>query len=152
MKKNFEGVVTALVTPFKKGEVDFGSLKKLINQQLQNGIEGFVVSGSTGEAATLTLDEKLKVLDFVRGEVGGKVPVIVGGGTFNTRESCELAQKFEKAKADALLVVSPYYSKPPQRGLVEHYKKICQSTKLPVIAYNVPLEHPQILTLKPLQQ
>jgi 4-hydroxy-tetrahydrodipicolinate synthase len=138
MKKNFEGVITALVTPFKKGEIDFSSLKKLVNQQLQNGIEGFVVSGSTGEAATLSLDEKLKLLDFVKGEVAGLVPVIVGSGTFNTRESMELAKKFEIAKADALLVVSPYYSKPPQRGLVEHYKAICGSTKLPVIAYNVP--------------
>jgi 4-hydroxy-tetrahydrodipicolinate synthase len=138
MKTNFEGVFTALVTPFKKGEVDFSSLKKLLAHQLQNGIQGFVVSGSTGEAATLSLDEKLKVLDFVRGEVSGRVPVIMGSGTFNTRESCELAQKFEKAKADALLVVTPYYNKPPQRGLIEHFKKICQSTKLPVIAYNVP--------------
>src|ERR1700677_3357202 len=126
MKKNFEGVITALITPFKKGEIDFPSLKRLINQQLQNGIEGFVVSGSTGEAATISLEEKLKLLDFVRSEVDGKVPVIVGSGTFNTKESCELAKKFEKAKADALLVVSPYYSKPPQRGIIEHYKAICK--------------------------
>jgi 4-hydroxy-tetrahydrodipicolinate synthase len=136
--KKFAGVTTALVTPFKKGEVDFASLKKLIRHQLDNGIQGFVVSGSTGEAATLSIDEKIKVLEFVRGEVSGSVPVLMGSGTFNTFESCELAKKFEKARADGLLVVTPYYNKPPQRGLLEHYKRICAATKLPVIAYNVP--------------
>jgi 4-hydroxy-tetrahydrodipicolinate synthase len=138
MRRDFKGVMTALVTPFKKGELDLVSLKKLIRHQLDNGIQGFVVSGSTAEAATLNLEEKLKLLDFVRGEASGRVPVLMGSGTFSTSESCELSQKFEKAKADGLLVVTPYYNKPPQRGLIEHYKKICSSTKLPVVAYNVP--------------
>ena len=138
MNTKFSGVISALPTPFKNGELDIPSLRKLIGYQLDNGIEGFVVAGSTGEAATLTLEEKLKILDCTRVEVSGRVPVIMGSGTFNTKESCELAKKFEKAKADALLVVTPYYNKPPQRGLVEHFSRICGETNLPVIAYNVP--------------
>jgi 4-hydroxy-tetrahydrodipicolinate synthase len=138
MRRDFTGVMTALITPFKKGMIDFSSLKKLVRHQIDNGITGFVVSGSTAEAATLTLDEKLKLLEFVRGEASGIVPVIMGSGTFSTAESCELSKRFEKAKADGLLVVTPYYNKPPQRGLVEHFKQVCESTKLPVIAYNVP--------------
>jgi 4-hydroxy-tetrahydrodipicolinate synthase len=140
MKKDFsfKGVMTALITPFQDGYIDFSSLKKLICHQLENKIQGFVVSGTTAEAATLSLQEKIKLLEFVLGDVSGSVPVIMGSGTFNTAESCELAKTFEKYKADALLVVTPYYSKPPQRGMFLHYKEVCQSTNLPVIAYNVP--------------
>ena len=96
MRRDFTGVMTALITPFKKGEIDFPSLKKLVRHQLDNRIAGFAVSGSTAEAATLTLDEKLKCLEFVRGEASGQVPVIMGSGTFSTLESCELSKKFEK--------------------------------------------------------
>src|ERR1700733_2026317 len=109
----FSGVITALVTPFKKGEIDFPSLKNLVKVQLEAGIQGFVVSGSTAEAATLSLEEKNKIFDFVKSEVAGKVPVIVGCGTFNTVETCELSNHFEKKGADALLIVTPCYSKPP---------------------------------------
>src|SRR5690242_2359777 len=131
--KKYEGAITALITPFKKGEIDFPSLKRLLRQQLDGGIQGFVVSGSTGEAATLSLEEKLKVLDFVVSEVSGKVPVIVGSGTFNTKESCDLARTFSKTGADALLVVTPYYNKPPQRGMAEHFLKIAEASALPII-------------------
>jgi 4-hydroxy-tetrahydrodipicolinate synthase len=134
----FEGVWTALVTPFKKGEIDFSSLKKLIRQQLEGGIQGFVACGSTGEAATLSVEEKVKVLQFVMSEAAGQVPVIVGSGTFNTKESCELARVFEEAGCDGLLVVTPYYSKPPQRGMLLHFSQIADSTRLPIIVYNVP--------------
>jgi 4-hydroxy-tetrahydrodipicolinate synthase len=137
MTSDFKGISTALVTPFKKGEIDFGSLKRLLKQQLDAGINGFVVAGSTGEAATMTLEEKTKVLEFVRSEVSGKVPVIMGAGTNNTKESCELARFFAK-KCDALLVVCPYYNKPPQRGLVEHFLKVAEASELPIIMYNVP--------------
>jgi len=134
----FSGVMTALITPFLKGAVDFPSLKKLIRHQLDNGIQGFIVAGSTGEAATLSLEEKLKVLDFVVGEAAGQVPVIMGSGTFNTQETCELCKTFSRPGVAALLVVTPYYNRPPQRGLEAHFLTVARSTKLPVIIYNVP--------------
>jgi len=134
----FEGVITAIVTPFKNGEIDWKSLRKLVRQQLDGGMEGFVVSGSTGEAATLRREEKEELLKFVKSEVSGQVPVIFGSGTNNTVESCELARMGESAGADALLVVTPYYNKPPQRGLEAHFTKIAESTELPVILYNIP--------------
>lgn len=137
-EKFFKGVTTALITPFNKGEIDYASLKRLVAWQLDRGIQGFVVCGSTGEAATLSFDEKKELLKFVLSEVDRKVPVIIGSGTFNTKESCELARAFEGCGADGLLVVTPYYNKPPQRGLVEHFKTVAQSTRLPIILYNVP--------------
>ncbi|MDZ4677250.1 MAG: 4-hydroxy-tetrahydrodipicolinate synthase [Oligoflexia bacterium] len=134
----FEGVTTALITPFKNGEIDFNSLKTLLRFQIDNGIEGFVVCGTTGESTTLSLEEKTKLLNFVITEISGQVPVIVGNGTFSTQESIYLASVFEKIKPGGLLTVTPYYNKPPQRGLVKHYAAIAQSTKLPIILYNVP--------------
>src|SRR5437762_4172715 len=116
----FTGVTTAIVTPFKKGEIDFRSLKNLLKVQLDAGIQGFVVSGSTGEAATLTFDEKTTLLRFVLDTVSNQVPVVMGSGTFSTAESCYLAKEFEKLKPSGLLIVSPYYNKPPQRGLLQH--------------------------------
>jgi 4-hydroxy-tetrahydrodipicolinate synthase len=136
--KKFGGVITALATPFLKGEVDFNSIKKLLRHQLDNGIDGFVVSGSTGEAATLTLTEKIKILEFVRSEVSASVPVIVGSGTFNTQETCELVKVFEKSNPDAYLLVTPYYNKPPQRGLEKHFLQIAKQSTRPMILYNVP--------------
>jgi 4-hydroxy-tetrahydrodipicolinate synthase len=137
-KQFFEGVTTALITPFKGGEIDFSSMKSLLRYQIDGGIQGFVVCGTTGEASTMSLEEKTKLLDFVLKEVSGQVPVIVGSGTFNTQECIALAQAFEKLKPDGLLVVTPYYNKPPQRGLVKHYTAIAQATDLPIIVYNVP--------------
>ncbi len=134
----FNGVMSAIVTPFSNGEIDFKSLKKHIRHQIDNGVSGLVVAGSTGEAATLSLEEKVKVLKFVVSEVSEQVEVVMGSGTFNTKESCELAAIFEKEKPSGLLVVVPYYSKPPQRGQILHFEKIAQSTKLPIILYNVP--------------
>src|SRR5438270_7339967 len=136
MKKNFEGVSTALVTPFKGGEIDFKSLKRLLTHQLDHGIQGFVVAGSTGEAATLSLEEKDKLLEYVIGEVSGQVPVIMGSGTFNTKETAQLCAHFEKFKPDGLLVVTPYYNKPPQRGLERHFLAVSAATNLPIIMYN----------------
>lgn len=137
-KKFFSGVSTALITPFNKGSIDFKSLKKLIKLQLDAGIQGFVVIGSTAEAATLSFDEKNKIIDTVTYEVGGCVPVIVGTGTNNTEESCFLTKKFSKKNIDGFLLVTPYYNKPPQRGLIEHFKKISLQTTKPIILYNVP--------------
>ncbi len=140
MKKEifFKGVSTALVTPFYRGKIDFKSLRNLIKHQIDAGIQGLVVSGSTGEAATLTVKEKSKLLNFVLSEVSGEVPVIMGSGTNNTLESVALTKLFSKTKVSGFLIVTPYYNKPPQRGLIEHFKIIAQSTKKPVIVYNVP--------------
>jgi 4-hydroxy-tetrahydrodipicolinate synthase len=118
--------------------VDYASLKKLVRFQLEGGIHGFVVAGSTAEAATLNLDEKKKLLDFVIGEVAGQVPVVMGSGTFNTQETCDLVRIFEKQKPSGFLIVTPYYNRPPQRGLVAHYKRVAQATLMPILIYNVP--------------
>lgn len=134
----FSGTMTALITPFNKGEIDFPSLKQLIKHQMENGIEGFIVSGSTAEAATLDLEEKKKILDFIVAEVGRQVPVIMGSGTFNTQETADLTRVFEKLKPDGFLIVTPYYNRPPQRGLVAHFKEAAAATELPIIIYNVP--------------
>lgn len=138
MSHFFSGVTTALITPFKNGEIDFASLKKLITFQLDNKIKGFVVSGSTAEAATLHIDEKKQILDFVLSEVAGHVPVIVGSGTNNTEESSLLTEFFNTTSVSGFLVVTPYYNKPPQRGLIEHFTQIAGRTTKPVIVYNVP--------------
>lgn len=134
----FEGVITALITPFKNGDVDYPSLKKLIKQQLDQGIDGFVVHGTTAESPTTTEAEKEKIFQFVKSEVSGKIPLIVGSGSNSTQESVEKSKKAEKWGADALLVVVPYYNKPPQRGLFEHFNKIANSVEIPTVLYNVP--------------
>ena len=136
--KKLEGVFTALVTPFKNGEVDEKSLKKLVRHQLENGVHGFVVSGTTGESPTLTKEEKKRCFDIVKSESGGKTPIVVGTGSNSTRETVMATQDAEKWGADAVLIVVPYYNKPPQRGLVAHFTEAANSTKLPVLLYNVP--------------
>ncbi len=136
--KDLSGVFTALITPFQNGAVDFHSLKKIIRYQLDNGINGFVVSGTTAESPCLSPQEREKIFQCVLTEVGGKVPVIVGTGSNNTEEAVLLTQEAEKWGADAALVVVPYYNKPPQRGLIAHFKKIAGQTQLPILLYNVP--------------
>jgi len=136
--KKFRGVWTALVTPFFKGEIDFDSLKKLIRFQIENGVEGFVVSGTTGESPTLTRDEKRQVLQFVQSEVGDQIPVMFGSGTNSTATTIELSKNAVEWGAQSLLVVVPYYNKPPQRGLVSHFAAIAASVKVPIMLYNVP--------------
>ncbi len=134
----FEGIITALVTPFKNGEVDYPSLKNLIRQQLDQGVDGFVVHGTTAESPTTTDLEKEKIFQFVKSEVAGAVPLIAGAGTNSTEDSILKSKKAESWGADGLLLVVPYYNKPPQRGLFEHFNKIANSVELPSILYNVP--------------
>lgn len=136
--KSFDGVFTALITPFRGGEVDYDSLKRLVRFQLDNKINGFVISGTTAESPALTEREKEKIFSFIKSEVSGQVPLIVGTGTNSTNSTIELSRAAESWGADALLTVTPYYNKPPQRGLVEHFKAVAQAVSIPVILYNVP--------------
>jgi 4-hydroxy-tetrahydrodipicolinate synthase len=134
----FEGVITALITPFKNGDVDYQSLKKLLKQQLDQGIDGFVVHGTTAESPTTTDAEKEKIFQFVKSEVSNQVPLIVGSGNNSTQESVLKSQKAEKWGAEGILVVVPYYNKPPQRGMLEHFNKVANSVEIPTVLYNVP--------------
>ncbi len=134
----FKGVFTALLTPFKNQEVDYPSLEKLINHQLEQGIQGFVVCGTTGESATLTPEEQLEVLDFVCKKVNKQVPILFGSGSNNTKKTVEWSKKACEYPIDGLLVVVPYYNKPPQPGLLAHFKKVADEVPKPVVLYNVP--------------
>jgi 4-hydroxy-tetrahydrodipicolinate synthase len=136
--KNFKAVMTALVTPFKEGEVDYGSLESLVRHQLANGVEGFVVNGTTAESPTLTDDEVEKIFKVIRSLVGPQIPLIVGTGSNSTERTVEASKKAQAWGADAVLVVVPYYNKPPQRGLVKHFTAVAKSISIPLILYNVP--------------
>lgn len=136
--KDLTGVYTAIVTPFLNGEIDFESLKKVIRFQLDGSINGLVICGTTGESPTLSDIEKEKVFRFVKAEVAGQVPLMMGTGTNSTSESIRATQAAESWGADAALVVVPYYNRPPQRGLFSHYQKIAQCSNLPIMLYNVP--------------
>ncbi len=141
MKKGeamFHGAIVATVTPFKKGRVDFPSLRKLINRQIQSGTDGIVPCGTTGESATLSYDEHKKVIEETVKAVNKRVPVIAGTGSNNTDEAIMLTKHAKKVGADGALVITPYYNKPTQEGLFQHYKKVADSARIPIIMYNVP--------------
>ncbi len=137
-KFNFNGVISALPTPFLSNEVDYTSLEKLVQFQLDNKIDGFVVNGTTAESPTLHWNEVEKIFKLVKKMSNEKVPVILGTGSNSTEHTIETTRKAEALGADAALVVVPYYNKPPQRGLEQHFKKVSESTKIPIILYNVP--------------
>lgn len=134
----FRGTYTALVTPFRNGEVDFFALEKLIETQIGAGITGLVSVGTTGESPTLTHDEKHEVITRTIRLAKGRCQVIAGAGTNSTRDSIEATKFAEKAGADGALLVAPYYNKPSQEGLFRHFKSIADATKLPVMLYNIP--------------
>ncbi|RMG60673.1 MAG: 4-hydroxy-tetrahydrodipicolinate synthase [Deltaproteobacteria bacterium] len=134
----FEGAIVATVTPFKNGKVHYPSLKKLIERQISSGTDGIVPCGTTGESATLSYEEHKKVIEFTVKTVKGRVPVIAGTGSNNTEEALMLTKHAKKVGADGALVITPYYNKPTQEGLYQHFKKIAETVDIPIIVYNVP--------------
>jgi 4-hydroxy-tetrahydrodipicolinate synthase len=134
----FRGSFTALVTPFKNGELDEAGFRSLVNWQIQEGSHGLVPVGTTGESPTLSHEEHHKVVEWCIAEANGRVPVIAGAGSNSTREAVSLARHAEKAGADAVLVVTPYYNKPTQEGLYQHFKAVNDAIGIPIIIYNIP--------------
>ncbi len=134
----FEGTHTALVTPFSKGKLDLQRFKSLIQSQIKGGVEGIVPTGTTGESPTLTLEEHLKIIESAVAFASGKLHVIAGTGANSTSEAIHLTQGAEKRGADASLQITPYYNKPSQEGLFQHFRAIAQATKLPIILYSIP--------------
>ena len=134
----FKGSNVALVTPFKDNKLDEETYIKLINFHLENGTNGLVPAGTTGESPTLSHAEHEKVIELCINETKGKIPVIAGTGSNSTEEAVALTKHAEKAGADGVLVVTPYYNKPTQEGLYQHYKTINDNTNLPIIIYNIP--------------
>ena len=134
----FKGSNVALITPFKNDKLDTENYIKLINFHIENGTNGLVPAGTTGESPTLSHDEHQKVIELCIKEAKGKIPVIAGTGSNSTAEAVELTKHAEKAGADGALVVTPYYNKPTQEGLYQHYKTINDNTSLPIIIYNIP--------------
>ena len=136
---NFGEIITAMVTPFDEhGEIDFNATKDLVNHLINNGSDGLVVAGTTGESPTLSTEEKVELFKFVVDVVDNRVPIIAGTGSYNTKASIELTRLAEKAGVDGVLLVVPYYNKPSQEGLYQHFKAIAESTSLPCILYNIP--------------
>jgi len=135
----FGRISTAMVTPFDaKGNIDFQKTSHLVEYLLKHGSDSLVISGTTGESPTLTLEEKTALFKHVVNVVDKRVPVIAGTGNYNTKDSIDLTRKAENIGVDAILLVAPYYNKPNQEGLYQHFKAIAESTSLPVMIYNIP--------------
>lgn len=134
----FTGVITAIVTPFRRGAVDEDALRKLVEDQIANGIDGLVPVGTTGESPTLSFEEHLRVIEVVTETVAKRIPVIAGTGSNATREAIELSLAAKKLGVDGLLQVTPYYNKPSQDGMYRHFKAIVDECPLPTLVYNVP--------------
>ena len=139
MRTNFTGVGTAIVTPFTKTcALDEPALRRLVRRQVDAGIHFLCPCGTTGENPTLTNEERRHIVEILLDEAGSRVPVLAGAGGYNTHEVIHLAVMMEEAGAAGLLSVTPYYNKPTQQGLYEHYKAVAESTQLPIVVYNVP--------------
>jgi len=137
-KTLFTGLCTALVTPFQDGKVNFPMLEVLLRRQMEAGVEAIVLAGTTGESPTLTTEEKLEIFRLGVKTAGGRCKIIAGTGSNSTANAVDLSRKAAETGVDGLLVVTPYYNKTTQPGLVKHYAAICEAVTIPVIAYNVP--------------
>ena len=137
-KTSFRGSFTALVTPFKNGSVDEKSFRGLVDWQIAEGTKGLVPVGTTGESPTLSHEEHRHAVEWCVDQAHGRVPVVAGAGSNSTKEAIDLARHAEKAGADAVLVVTPYYNKPTQEGLYQHFKAINDAIGIPIIIYNIP--------------
>src|SRR5271170_1252943 len=134
----FQGCGTAMVTPFRKdGSLDEQTLRSLVKRQIEEGINFLVPCGTTGESPTLTRKEHLRVVEITLEEAQGRVPVLAGAGGYNTAEVIELANELKAMGTDGILSVTPYYNKPTQEGLYQHYQAIAQAVKLPLVVYSV---------------
>ncbi len=134
----FHGAIVATVTPFRNGKLDRSALKKLVKFQIDSGTDGIVPCGTTGESATLSFEEHERVIDTVLQAADGRVPVIAGTGSNNTKEAVALTRYAKRAGASAALVITPYYNKPTQDGLCRHFRAVAESADIPIILYNVP--------------
>jgi 4-hydroxy-tetrahydrodipicolinate synthase len=134
----FSGVITAMVTPFSNGRVDFKAYERLIEHQIAAGVHGLVPVGTTGETSTLSMDEHRDIVELCVEKAAGRVKVIAGAGSNNTAEALDLARHAKTVGADAVLVVAPYYNKPSQEGLYQHFKALNDQVEIPVMLYNVP--------------
>lgn len=158
-----KGVITAIITPFKNGKINYTKMEELIEFQIANEIDGIVVCGTTGESATLSTSEKKELIQFTVNTVNGRVPVIAGTGSNNTKTALAMSKYAEDVGADYTLVVSPYYNKTTKQGIISHYEYIADNTSIPLIMYNVPSrtglnidadttiilsQHPNILGIK----
>lgn len=136
---NFGKIITAMVTPFdSNGDIDFDATENLIDHLISNGSDGLVVAGTTGESPTLTAAEKVALFKFTAEKVNGRIPVIAGTGSNDTRSSIALTKQAEESGVDAIMLVTPYYNKPAQDGLFAHFKTIADATNLPIMLYNIP--------------
>ena len=134
----FKGSIVAIVTPMKKGKVDEKAIRELVEFQIQNGTDGIVPCGTTGESATLTYEEHCQVIDIVIDQTKKRVPVIAGTGSNSTHETIYLTEHAKKSGADCALIITPYYNKPTQEGLYQHFKAVAEAVDIPIILYNVP--------------
>jgi 4-hydroxy-tetrahydrodipicolinate synthase len=137
-KADFRGSITALVTPFQDGRFDEGRFRALVDWQIVNGTHGLVPVGTTGESPTLSHEEHRQVIAACVKEAGGRIPVIAGAGSNNTHEAIELARFAERTGADGLLIVTPYYNKPSQEGMFQHFKAVNDAVGIPIMIYNIP--------------
>ena len=136
--KIINGFYTALITPFlEDGSVDENGLRLLINKQIESGADGIVLLGTTGETPTLTEAEKKRISSIAKEEIGDKIKLVIGTGTYSTKQTIENTQAAERLGADAAIIVTPYYNKPTQEGLYLHYKSIAEATSLPILIYNI---------------
>ncbi len=134
----FRGIATAMITPFNEEGVNFDEFGKMIEYQIEGGTDAIVVLGTTGEPATMTEDEKEQTIRYAVKKAGGRIKVIIGTGSNDTKKAVAASVRAEKLGADGILAVTPYYNKCTQKGLYEYYKAICEAVSIPVIAYNVP--------------